>query len=147
MGSNRITELSGAIAENSKVITDYLAARNLPAPSFDVDGLTELAISPADPEAFAARSNLIAATKELHDLVLGPKEHLRHLAWDVKLPNLNRCIKTNHCANSFRCSPSTISLFMPYITLKSLKPFQLLEKSATPTWQRKSTPIPSTCAV
>jgi hypothetical protein len=83
MTSNRITELSGSIAENSKIITNYLAARNLPAPSFDVDGLTELAISPADAEAFAARSSLIAATKELHDLIMGPKESLRHLAWDV----------------------------------------------------------------
>ena len=83
VASNHITELSGKIAENSKIITDYLVARNLPAPSFNVDGLTELAISPADKKAFAARSNLIATTKELHDLILGPKESLRHLAWDV----------------------------------------------------------------
>ena len=85
MASNRITELSGSIAENSRIVTDYLASKNLPAPSFDVDGLTELSISPVDKEAFAARSNLIAATKELHDLVLGPKEALRHLSWDVHM--------------------------------------------------------------
>jgi hypothetical protein len=83
MASNRITEISGSIAENSKTITNYLTFKNLPTPSFDVDGLTELQISPADKEAFAARSNLISAMKELHDLVLGPKEALRHLAWDV----------------------------------------------------------------
>lgn len=89
MASIRITELSSSIAENSRVIIGYLTSKNLPAPSYDVDGLTELSISPADKEAFAARSNLIAATKELHDIVLGPKEVLRHLAWDVYMKSFD----------------------------------------------------------
>ena len=79
----RITELASAITENTKIITEYLSSKNLSAPSFDVDGLSELPISPADGDAYTARSKLVAATKELHDLTVGPKESLRHLAWDV----------------------------------------------------------------
>ncbi|KAH8592329.1 hypothetical protein B0O99DRAFT_630306 [Bisporella sp. PMI_857] len=78
----RITELASEIAENTKIITEYLAAKNIEVPSFDEDGLTELAISPVDKGASTARSKLVAATKELHDLTVGPKESLRHLAWN-----------------------------------------------------------------
>jgi hypothetical protein len=83
MAVARLTELAVSIAENTEIITSYLTSRNLAAPSFDVDGLIELQISPADKEAYTARSKLVAATKELHDLAVGPKESLRHLAWDV----------------------------------------------------------------
>ncbi|PVH87919.1 S-adenosyl-L-methionine-dependent methyltransferase [Cadophora sp. DSE1049] len=82
MATARLTELANVIAESTKIITQYLESKNLSAPSFDVDGLTELSISPADKEAYSARSKLVAATKELHDLAVGPKESLRHLAWD-----------------------------------------------------------------
>jgi hypothetical protein len=78
-----LTTLANTITENIKIITDYLTTRNLSAPSFDIDGLAELQISPVDREAWAARSKVVAATKELHDLTIGPKESLRNLAWDV----------------------------------------------------------------
>ncbi|CZR69808.1 related to sterigmatocystin 7-O-methyltransferase precursor [Phialocephala subalpina] len=78
----RITTLSDEISKNSKILTDYLAEKGLEAASFDVDGLAEWPIAPSDEVAFKARLNLIAATKELHDLSLGPKEGLRYLAWD-----------------------------------------------------------------
>lgn len=81
--ASKITQLADEIARSSKVITDYLAENNLAAPSFDEDGLNELAISPTVENAYTARSRLISATKELHDLAVGPKEGLRHLAWDV----------------------------------------------------------------
>jgi hypothetical protein len=80
--STRIGELAEEISLTSKIITEYLAIRGLPPPSFDEDGFTELSISPADTEAYTARSKLVAATKELHDLAVGPKESLRHLAWN-----------------------------------------------------------------
>jgi len=84
-----LTTLATTIAENTKIITDYLLLKNLPAPSFDVNGLTELPISPADKEAWTARSKVVSATRELHDLTVGPKESLRHLAWDVIMPFLS----------------------------------------------------------
>ena len=83
----RITDLSNEISKNSKVLTDYLSSKGLEATSFDVDGLDEFPISPADEEPYKARLNIIAATKELHDLSLGPKEGLRYLAWDVSEVN------------------------------------------------------------
>ncbi|KAF8850350.1 S-adenosyl-L-methionine-dependent methyltransferase [Acephala macrosclerotiorum] len=78
----RITALSHEISKNSKILTDYLAEKGLEAASFDTDGLAEWPISPDHEEPFKARLSLIAATKELHDLSLGPKEGLRYLAWD-----------------------------------------------------------------
>ena len=79
----RITDLADKISINSKILTDYLASKGLEAASFDVEGLEEFPISSADEEPYRARLNVIAATKELHDITLGPKEGLRHLAWDV----------------------------------------------------------------
>lgn len=79
----RITALADDISKNSKIVTDYLSEKNLEAASFDVDGLAAFPIDPNDEVAFRARLDLIAATKELHDLTLGPKEGLRYLAWDV----------------------------------------------------------------
>lgn len=86
MAVNRLSELATTIAENTKIVTHYLTSKGLSAPSFDVDGLDEFPISDGDKEAFAARLNVIAATKELHDLTVGPREGLRYLSWDVRLP-------------------------------------------------------------
>lgn len=80
---DRLTDLSNEIAQNTKILTEYLSSKGLEAPSFDVNGLTEFSISPNDEAPLKARLELIAATKELHDLALGPKEGLRYLAWDV----------------------------------------------------------------
>ncbi|KAJ2892177.1 uncharacterized protein MKZ38_010173 [Zalerion maritima] len=78
----RITSLSEEISGKTKIITDYLSSKGLEAASFDVNGLSEYPIPPQDEIPFKARLELIAATKELHDLALGPKEGLRYLAWD-----------------------------------------------------------------
>ncbi|KAL7949491.1 S-adenosyl-L-methionine-dependent methyltransferase [Trichoderma barbatum] len=71
-----------AIVAKTKIITDHLTAKGLDAASFDVDGLAEFPISQDDEEPYKARLDLIALTKELHDIALGPKEGLRYLAWD-----------------------------------------------------------------
>jgi len=84
MALNSITKLSNEIAENTKIITNYLDSKGLAVPSFDVNGLEEYPIPPSEEAPFKARLRLIAATKELHDLALGPKEGLRFLAWDVQ---------------------------------------------------------------
>lgn len=81
---DRMTSLSNEIAKNTKIIMEYLSSKGLEAPSFDVNGLDEFPISPNDEVAFKARLDLITATKELHDIALGPKEGLRYLTWDVR---------------------------------------------------------------
>lgn len=86
MASYQFAQLADTISHSSKIITDYLVSKNITEPSFDEDGLTALQISPVDSQAYAARATLIAATKQLHDLAVGPKESIRHLAWDVNIP-------------------------------------------------------------
>lgn len=81
----RMTTLSADIAAKTKIITDYLTSHGLDAASFDVNGLAEFPIPSTDEEPFRARLELVALTKELHDICLGPKENLRYLAWDVSL--------------------------------------------------------------
>lgn len=80
----RITTLSQKISEKSKILTDYLTSKGLDAASFDVNGLDDFPISPDAQEVFTARFELVALTKELHDISVGPKENLRYLAWDVR---------------------------------------------------------------
>jgi len=80
-----MTRLADEISENTKILTEHLASNGLEAASFDVDGLDEFPISTNDEIPFKARLDLIAATKELHDISLGPKESLRYLAWDVSI--------------------------------------------------------------
>lgn len=79
----RLTALSQAIAEKTAVITDYLTSNGLEAASFDVDGLAVFPIPIAAEKPYNARLDLIALTKELHDIALGPRETVKYLAWDV----------------------------------------------------------------
>lgn len=81
---NHITTLSQQILEKSKILTDYLTYNGLDAASFDVNGLEDFPISPDNQDVFKARFELVALTKELHDISVGPKESLRYLAWDVR---------------------------------------------------------------
>ncbi|OGM47231.1 O-methyltransferase [Aspergillus bombycis] len=83
---NRLIVLSNLIAEKTKVISDFLASKGLEPPSFDVDGLADYAISADDKEAYEARLELIAASKELYALSHGPKDHIRNLCWDAMDP-------------------------------------------------------------
>jgi N-acetylglucosamine-6-phosphate deacetylase len=79
----RMTALAKEISEKTAIVTDYLKAKGLDAPSFDVNGLDQLPIPPEDEVPFKARLALAAATKELYDISVGPKEGLRNLAWDA----------------------------------------------------------------
>jgi hypothetical protein len=81
--SNRLLQLADIISEKTRVITDFLASKGTEPPSFDVNRVAEYAISPNDTEAFEARLELIAATKELYALSHGPKDYVRNLCWDV----------------------------------------------------------------
>lgn len=79
---NRMTVLAKEISEKTTIITGYLTSKGLEAASFDVNGLAEFPIPPENEIPFKARLDLAAATKELHDISVGPKESLRSLAWD-----------------------------------------------------------------
>ncbi|KAK4185143.1 O-methyltransferase-domain-containing protein [Podospora australis] len=74
--------LTEDISKQTTILTDYLSSRGLGAASFDVHGLAEFPIDADDEIPFKARQQLAAATKELHDISVGPKQSLHDLAWD-----------------------------------------------------------------
>lgn len=80
-----LSDLSTEISENTKIITSYLSANGLEATSFSIDGLYDLPLNPKDKEVQLARSKVIAATKDLLALTVGPKESLRNLGFSVRL--------------------------------------------------------------
>ncbi|KAK8021231.1 O-methyltransferase- family 2 [Apiospora arundinis] len=80
----RLEQLSALVSEKTQLLTDFLSTKGRNAPSLSADELAEFPISPDDSEPFKARMVLIEATRELHDIVLGPRESLRALAWGLQ---------------------------------------------------------------
>lgn len=76
MTAPRILQLATRIAANTTAISDYLAANNLPEPSFAVDASQDPLIPQDAPEMEKLRRAVIADTEELHQLMLGPREYL-----------------------------------------------------------------------
>lgn len=86
---SRITKLANRIAANTTKLNDYLVARNLPTPSFGVDGPKDTLVPKQEAEVEAARVAIIDDTQELRRLVLGPREYL--MSYTVS-PVQQRCI-------------------------------------------------------
>lgn len=80
---DRLTILSREIGEKTRILTDTLRAKGLEAPSYQANGLSDFPLTEVDDEAIKARQEIVALTKELHDLVLGPRESLKNMAWEV----------------------------------------------------------------
>ncbi|OTA60671.1 S-adenosyl-L-methionine-dependent methyltransferase [Hypoxylon sp. EC38] len=76
MFDSRIVELSARIAANTTKVNDYLAAHNLPRPSFDLDAPVQSLIPSDELDIASARQAVIHDCLELHELMLGPKDHL-----------------------------------------------------------------------
>ncbi|KAM7189932.1 S-adenosyl-L-methionine-dependent methyltransferase [Naviculisporaceae sp. PSN 640] len=77
----RMRSLASEIAEKTKIVTDYLDSKGLEAASYDVDGLADFPIPPTDVEPYMARLDLVAATRELHLISVGPKKMLQEAVW------------------------------------------------------------------
>lgn len=90
--ASRLLKLSEVIARNTRLLNGYLTANKLPQPSFAVDapgdGIIIAKDEPKRMELERARKQLVSATKELHDLSVGPRESVRTQAWDVSLFNM-----------------------------------------------------------
>lgn len=76
MTTSRIVDLSQRIAANTAKVHNYLAAHNLPEPSFALDAPLVSVIPQANTDLVKARQEVINDTLELRQLMLGPKEHL-----------------------------------------------------------------------
>ena len=81
---SQIANLVSIIKAGSERIDNYLAQNRLPLPGFDVDAPVGLEL-PENLEA--VRQNVLNATAELQELLLGPKEHLYSLDQGVIHPS------------------------------------------------------------
>lgn len=97
-GASRLSELTAIISTNTKTIEQYFANNDLPALSFDVDAAKDFPVPITNEEIQKARRAVVNATQELHDLMVGPREHLRWMAWSV-------------CTKSLLCDLSYIFFF------------------------------------
>lgn len=80
---NRLTALSKSIDKKTRLLAEHLATRGLEAPSLERHGRVDFPVTEVGGEALQARLDILAMTKELHELVLGPREDLKNLSWDV----------------------------------------------------------------
>ncbi|KHN95923.1 O-methyltransferase, family 2 [Metarhizium album ARSEF 1941] len=80
---DRLTTISRSIQENTQILTDKLHTQGLNAPSYEPHGLADFPLKESDDETLRARQQILSLTKELRDLVLGPREALKLMALDV----------------------------------------------------------------
>ncbi|RDW94052.1 uncharacterized protein DSM5745_01374 [Aspergillus mulundensis] len=80
---SRIVELAALIQQRTADINAHLQENNLPQPTFDEDGPTEQNLT--GEEMVKARDDVLGATLELHNLILGPAMCLRPVLNGVSL--------------------------------------------------------------
>jgi hypothetical protein len=80
--TSNLIALAATITRETEKLDKYMKEHGNPAPSFDVDAPMDFPKLPADMKI--AREEIVRATKELGDLVTGPREGLRWMAWDVR---------------------------------------------------------------
>jgi hypothetical protein len=81
--ADRLTRISRQIGENTQILTEGLHARGLSAPSYEAEGPPDFPLTGSDAKTLKARQQVLSLTKELRDLVLGPREALKLMALDV----------------------------------------------------------------
>lgn len=81
MSSPSIAELATIISHNTAKVHGYLCTQGLTLPSFDVNAPNKSLIDTEKaPEIEAARIAVVDASMMMHDLMLGPKEHLMNFS-------------------------------------------------------------------
>lgn len=78
---SRLTELTNIIATETKKIDQFFAKNSIPHLSFDPDAPADFPVPSSNAEIQEARRTVVNATKELHDLMVGPRETIRWMAW------------------------------------------------------------------
>lgn len=74
--TSRITELAKLIAEKTAILESYFQTNGIPKPSFDINGPQHISIPPQVKDVAAAHADVLAATRDLHTLMLGPSTAL-----------------------------------------------------------------------
>ena len=83
--SDSLHGLSGSIARNADIVTQYLHASERPQPSFDDVGPSRIIPSDAPQDVANAQQSLIAAALDIVKLAAGPSEFLPNLAIGVSI--------------------------------------------------------------
>lgn len=78
-----LTELAKSILEDAQTLDSFLSSHNLPQPSFAADGVKDFPVGTEHADIHAIRHRLIDATKELRDLVVGPKDTIKWMIMNV----------------------------------------------------------------
>lgn len=76
-----LVELAATITREAEKLEKYFKETGTPRPGFDVDSPLEFPKLPD--ELKKSREEVMRASKELEDLLTGPTEILRWMAWDV----------------------------------------------------------------
>lgn len=76
-----LISLAQTIMREAGIVDQYLKSYGGEYPSFEANGLADLPKLPDD--VLKARHEVLRATTELKDLITGPSESLRWMAWDV----------------------------------------------------------------
>ena len=79
--ASNMVDLAAIISKQTAILDKYLIASGSSAPGFDFDSPANFPKLPS--EIKKAREELVRASKELTDLVTGPTESVRWMAWDV----------------------------------------------------------------
>jgi hypothetical protein len=85
--TSKLIELTQTITRETEKLDRHIKENHLPEPSFDVDA--PLNFPKVSDELKKAREEVMGATKELGELVSGPTESVRWMAWDVSSPSLS----------------------------------------------------------
>lgn len=81
-----LVDVSDRISKNTTFIQNFLTTKGLPSPSFTVKSPTEFP-NPENERAIGlAREAILADTKTLFDLILGPVERSKWSVWQVITP-------------------------------------------------------------
>lgn len=85
--SSKISKLAAIISTETGKVEKYFQENGLPLPSFEAETFNDFHTLP--PPIAKSRSEVIQATQELKDLMMGPGESVRWMAWDVSPDHLN----------------------------------------------------------
>ncbi|KAI1801741.1 S-adenosyl-L-methionine-dependent methyltransferase [Daldinia bambusicola] len=80
MASSKMIALAQKITSETEKVEAYFKVNGLVTPSFDAHAPGDFPFMPDD--ISRSRREVIQATEELHDLMVGPRESIRWMAWD-----------------------------------------------------------------
>ena len=81
LDASHISRLANIISAETRKVEEYFHRNGLVLPNFDVDSSDTFHVLPAD--IARSRKEIIQATQDLNSLMLGPRENVRWMAWDV----------------------------------------------------------------